>query len=458
MIKTASTFRQWSMNCLVLLLALSFLYGCGAAKATSLTDQASTRSSTQSSSVGTQATTGASPTTNYYVNAETGDDSYDGTAPAYTGDGVGPWLTLRKAGLTVTAGATVHVADGTYKIDGTLGSATSIETKHSGTPSAWITYLSDNKWGAKIVNTNAVNSPNNIAWTVEGDYQIVEDFDISGGPYTGIFVDGNHVNIIGNHLHEMSSSSCVAGSFVYVNSPHQYVDTIGNVIHDGGMAPWPSDCGLWHGIYYGGVTGGPMQYGQISNNIIYHISGWGIHFWHKVSHVDVLNNLIFSNVYGGILIGASDGSTNDYFNVENNIVIDNSRMTDNKNGPSSLGWGISQYISGGTVGPHISYLNNLIYENHSSNGWGGNWGEQATEKLPGGTISGTITAEPLLTNYQSNPGVPVISNGKITFPGANYQPLPTSPATHSRECASTPATDINGTPRAQGEFCDVGPY
>ena len=157
-----------SMNCLVLLLALSLLYGSGAAN-------------------GAEAV--ASGTTNYYVNAETGSDSYDGTAPAHTGGGVGPWLTLRKAGLTATAGSTVHVADGTYKVDGTLGSATSIETRNPGTSNAWITYVSDNKWGSKIVNTNAVNSPNNIAWTIEGDYQIVKDFDISGGPYTGIFVD-----------------------------------------------------------------------------------------------------------------------------------------------------------------------------------------------------------------------------------------------------------------------------
>ena len=349
---------------------------------------------------------------NYYVNGTTGDDTYDGRAPIPSGGNTGPWLTLRKAGLTATAGATVHVADGTYKVNGTLGSATSIETRNSGTPNAWITYVSDNKWGAKIVNTNAVNGPNNIAWAIEGDYQIVKDFDISGGPYTGIFVDANHVKVIGNHLHDISSTSCVAGSFIYVNSPYQYVDTIGNVMHDGGMKPWPSDCGHWHGIYYGGVTKGPVQYGQISNNIIYRVSGYGIHFWHKVSHIDVLNNLIFSNVHGGILIGASDGSTNDYFNVSNNMVIYNSNMLDNTGGPASLGWGISEYVNGGTIGPHNSYLNNLVYENHASNGWGGNWANQAAGTYPTGVISGTVTAEPLLTNYQNNPGLPTISNGQ----------------------------------------------
>ena len=406
-----------------------------------------------------QATAVASKTTNYYVSAETGLDSYDGTAPTHTGGSVGPWLTLRKAGLTATAGATVHVADGTYKVNGTIRSATSIETRNSGTPNAWITYVSDNKWGAKVVNTNSVNGPNNIAWVVEGNYQIVKDFDISGGPYTGIFVDGNHVQLIGNHLHDISSASCVDGSFIYVNSPYHYVDTIGNVMHDGGMKPWPSDCGHWHGIYYGGVTNGPVQYGQISNNIIYRVSGWGIHFWHKVSHIDVLNNLIFSNVHGGILIGGSDDSTNDYFNVNNNIVIYNSNMVDNAGGPSSLGWGISEYVSdGGTVGPHNSYLNNLVYDNRASNGWGGNWANQAAGTNPTGVISDTVTANPLLTNYRNSPAVPTISNGKIVFSGADYHPTPVSPAKNAGDCTITPSTDIDGAARLQGEACDIGPY
>jgi hypothetical protein len=437
-----------SMNCLVLLFALSLVYSCGAASK-------GRSSSTQSSTTGTAAVSRA---TNYYVNAETGDDGYDGAAPTHAGNGVGPWLTLRKAGFTATAGSTVHVAAGTYKVDGTLGSATSIETRNSGTSNAWITYVSDDKWGAKIVNTNVVNSSHNVAWTIEGDYQIVKDFDISGGPYTGIFVDANHVQIIGNHLHDISSSSCVAGSFIYVNSPYQYVDTIGNVMHDGGMKPWPRDCGLWHGIYYGGVTRGPVQYGQISNNIIYRVSGWGIHFWHKVSHIDVLNNLIFSSVHGGILVGASDGSTNDYFNVSNNIVIYNSNMLDNKGGPASLGWGISEYVSGGAIGAHNSYLNNLLYQNHTSNGWGGDWANQATGTNPTGVISDTVTAHPLLTNYQNSPAAPTISDGKIVFSGADYHPTPISPAKNAGDCKVTPPTDIDGAERPEGEACDIGPY
>jgi hypothetical protein len=395
---------------------------------------------------------------NYYVSAETGDDTYDGTSPTHIGGNIGPWLTLHKAGLMAVAGATVHVADGTYEVDGRMGSPTSIETKTSGTPDAWITYVSDNRWGAKIINKTSADSPDNIAWLVRGDYQVVKDFDISGGPYTGIFVDGNHVQITGNHLHDILSPSCVPGSFIYVNSPYQYVDSIGNVMHDGGMKPWPSVCGLWHGIYYGGVTKGPVQHGEISNNIIYRVSGYGIHFWHKVSHIDVLNNLIFSNVKGGILIGASDNAINDYFNISNNIVIYNSNMVDNCRGPASLGWGISQYVNGGQIGPHNSYLNNLLYENHASNGWGGSWSNQAVNGHPTGVISGTITVNPLLVNYQNSPGVPAIANGKVVFARADYHPTPASPAKDTGNVAVTAATTIDGALRPQEKACDIGPY
>ena len=228
-------------------------------------------------------------------------------------------------------------------------------------------------------------------------------------------------------------------------------------MHDGGMTPWPSDCGLWHGIYYGGVTIGPVQYGQISNNIIYRVSGYGIHFWHKVSHIDVVNNLIFSNVKGGILIGASDGSTNDYFNISNNIVIYNSNMIDNSHGPASLGWGISQYVNGGQIGPHNTYLNNLLYENHASNGWGGSWSNQAESANPTGVISGTIRANPLLVNYQNSPRVPTIANGKVVFADADYHPTPASPAKDTGNVSVAPATNIDGVLWPQ-EKADIGPY
>ena len=66
---------------------------------------------------------------NYYVSAETGDDTYDGTSPTHIGGNIGPWLTLHKAGLMAVAGATVHVADGTYEVDGRMEAQPALELK-----------------------------------------------------------------------------------------------------------------------------------------------------------------------------------------------------------------------------------------------------------------------------------------------------------------------------------------
>ena len=121
--------------------------------------------------------------------------------------------------------------------------------------------------------------------------------------------------------------------------------------------------------------------------------------------------------------------------------------------------GISEYVSdGGTIGPHNSYLNNLVYENHASNGWGGNWANEAIGTNPSGVISDTVTADPLLTNYQNSPAVATISNGKIVFSGADYRPTPTSPAKNAGNCTITPLTDLDGAARPQGEACGIGPY
>ena len=50
----------------------------------------------------------------YYVSRVDGNDSYNGTAPAYVSGTTGPWLTLAKAASTVTSGDTVYLRAGTW--------------------------------------------------------------------------------------------------------------------------------------------------------------------------------------------------------------------------------------------------------------------------------------------------------------------------------------------------------
>src|SRR5690242_17632952 len=59
------------------------------------------------------------------------------------GTQISPFATLEKADSVATPGTTIHVAPGTYIMNG-------IYTRHSGTATARITFVSDTKWGAKL--------------------------------------------------------------------------------------------------------------------------------------------------------------------------------------------------------------------------------------------------------------------------------------------------------------------
>ena len=61
------------------------------------------------------------------------------------------------------------------------------------------------------------------------------------------------------------------------------------------------------------------------NNLVYRVSGWGIHLWHDANHVSIANNTIFNSANGGVLVGGGDYVNGrgpaDYVMVANNIVF-----------------------------------------------------------------------------------------------------------------------------------------
>ena len=105
--------------------------------------------------------TSASATT-YWISA-TGSDSAAGTSPSTA------FATFGKADSVVVPGDTVRVLAGTYN--------TTVQTYTAGTASARITWISDTKWGAKIVGSTNSGNGN---WAVHGDYVTVQNFDITG--------------------------------------------------------------------------------------------------------------------------------------------------------------------------------------------------------------------------------------------------------------------------------------
>lgn len=241
-------------------------------------------------------------------------------------------------------GVVVHVAPGTYNQD--------VYTSRSGTANARITYVSDQKWGAKIV---PLDTPV-FAWTNYGSYTNIENFDIAGKQCGGIGNEASYQIASGNNVHN-AADGCDTGpnggsginDANYAGTNNQI---IGNFVHDVGVSdPY---CGRnshnkVHGIYhshYGGV---------IANNVLINNCAYGIHLWHAASHTIIVNNTAVGNHLGGIIVGAGDapctttGCTGDDFTlVINNIVAFND------------GWGISEE---GLAGPHNQYLNNLGFRN-----------------------------------------------------------------------------------------------
>ena len=350
------------------------------------------------------------PGTNYYV-APAGSDSNDGSQAH-------PWATIQHAANQVAAGATVHVAPGTY--------SGAITTNTSGTSSSRIKFVSDVQWGA-LIRATAVD----IVWTNMGDYVDIEGFDIAGNDPTtcnGIINYASYGRIVGNNVHNvgLDNTACVFGSGIvnHQNDAGHDDDIIGNVVHDIGDLSIVYQ--YHHGIYHANLRG------HVWNNLVYRCEGWGIHMWHAANQVTVANNTVFNNNYGGILVGDGDdpggfpaGVVNDYTVVSNNIVYQNGLN------PAASGYGIEEY---GNTGPNNQYLNNLVYQNGPAN-----W------NLQNGIVPvASITAVPQFVNYQADGS-------------GNYQLQPGSPDIATGTGTGAPTTDILGASRPSSSP-DIGAY
>jgi len=351
-----------------------------------------------------------SPGTNYYV-ASNGSDASDGSQSH-------PWATIQHAANVAAAGATVHVAPGSY--------SGSITTRTNGTASGRIRFLSDVQWGA-IIRATAVD----IVWTNLADYVDIEGFDIAGNDAAtcnGIINYASYVRIVGNNVHDVGhdATACLYGAGIvnHQNRAGHDDDVIGNVVHD--VGDFSRANSLQHGIYHANLRG------HIWNNLVYRSAGWGIHLWHAANQVTIANNTVFNNAYGGMLIGDGDdpggfpvGVVNDYTVVSNNIVYRNGLAA------GASGYGIEEY---GATGAHNQYLNNLVYQNGPSD-----W------KLQNGiTPVASISADPQFVNYQPD------GTG-------DYHLQAASPAIHTGTSFGLPPLDILGSPRGQILF-DLGAY
>jgi hypothetical protein len=330
----------------------------------------------------------------YYV-SPTGNDANDGSIAH-------PFASIQKAANVAQAGATIHVLSGIY--------TQPVYTTAKGTAQARITFISDVKWGAKII-TKGVR----ISWVNDGDFVDIQGFDLTGDGDVGINNNGSYVHIIGNHVHNYAVASCsIHGASGIEDSPYlgnHDNDVIGNVIDHIGP-PLATYCNFDQGIYHSTFGG------TIANNIVYEIAAYGIHNWNLASNVTIANNLVFDCGAGGILV-AADLTVADNFLVVNNISIYNHHL------------GIYEY---GLTGVHNRYLNNLLYANPVN-----------LLLQHGNKAQGTLTVDPRFVNF------------KIDGSG-DYHLAAGSPSIGTGTSTGEPTTDMDGFSRTIVTTVDRGPY
>ncbi len=220
----------------------------------------------------------------YYV-SPSGNDANDGSITH-------PFASIQKAANVAKAGATIHVLPGTY--------TKPVNNTAVGTAQARITFISDVKWGAKIITSGIRTS-----WTNWGSFVDIQGFDITGDGDIGINDYGSYVRIIGNHVHNYAIASCGSNGAAGID------DSVNNGNHDN----------------------------QVIGNVVDHIGP-------PLTNT-IANNLVFNCGQGGILIAANQVIA-DNFLVVNNIAIHNLHL------------GIYEY---GQTGLHNRFLNNLVYGN-----------------------------------------------------------------------------------------------
>jgi hypothetical protein len=337
--------------------------------------------------------------------ATTGSDSNPGTQAK-------PLKTIARADALASAGYTIHVAPGTYKVAAPSTGSVGIRTVKSGTASARIKFVSDTKWGAKIVFSGT-----GMAWNSKGAYVDIEGFDISGTGRIGILAEGGKENITKNFIHDLKvSGGCNGGGGAAIDAwgPGGGAVIDSNVVRNIG-AQWVAGrtCNTVQGIY---VTN---QKNRISNNVISGVASVGINSWHGATDSTIVNNTIFASKMG-IVIGHGDsgatsaGTRNNY--VANNIVYKNA-------------YGITEM---GKVGTNNRYPNNLVFDT------GRSW-------LVKGAVTGTVAANPQFVSY--------LQNGT-----GNYRLKSNSPAINKGTATSAPKIDIAGVVRPRGGATDIGAY
>ena len=294
-----------------------------------------------------------------------------------------PFRTIRRAAEVAVPGTTVHVAPGVYR--------GSVRAESAGSARAPIRFVSDTPHGALVRGVVSLGRR----------HLVFEGFRVSGPRRReGIEVTASDVTVRGNDVHRVHrfapNEDGGSGIDVYTDGyrPLRRVTIDANRVHDIGARVGANQ--LVQGIY----VSVPCRGCSVTNNLVYRVSDFGIHAFHRPRHWLVANNTVYGNGRG-ILTGPD-------FVVTNNISSGNRSSDYEVRGRATL-------------------TSNLSY------------GRGRTRR----------------------PGVKVV-NPQLLDPGSGrtggFRLAPTSPAVDSGSPLPAPETDYSGAGRPRGAGYDIGAY
>lgn len=339
----------------------------------------------------------------YYVSTQ-GSDSSPGTSAQ-------PFRTITRAYSLATAGTTIIVLPGVYT---DYQSGWGLHLNKSGTATSPITLKSQVRGGAIIDGQNAGDRYQGIY--LDGSYNIIDGFQIRGGPHGGIMVWGNYNQILNNEIHHNgnpASTSQLGQDGVYSGENTRNTVYRGNYIHDNGR----TGSNLDHALYLCGDNE------TVINNVLIRNASWGLHIagYTTVSSMKAYNNVIAHNGRGGIMIWMAVGGVD----IKNNVIYQNA------------GYGLDSYDAHGSG---VVVDRNLVFGNGSGNyNFAGGGSDYSY------TLGTTISSAPLFVNSTSAGFDAHLSAG--------------SPAINAAlNLSSVFTTDMDGATRAASGAWDLGVY
>jgi len=330
---------------------------------------------------------------------------------ANSGSSAQPFQTITHAYSLAQAGDTILVLPGVYT-DYTSGWG--LHLGSSGTASRPIILRSQVPGAAVLDGQNAADR--NVGIYIDGNYNVVDGFEIRNGTKGGITIWANGNQILRCNIHNNgnpASSSTEGKDGIYSDEGTDGNVYVANYIHHNGRAGSNFD----HGLYLCG------QNESVINNILLANSACGLQIagYTTVSNLKVYNNVMAFNGTDGIILWQSLSS----IDIRNNIFYQNGH------------YGIGSYDahgSGITVDKNLSFGNGYGDFNFTDGGSDYSY-----------NLGSTIYLDPHFLNNSASGFDAHLATGSPAIQAAiNLSPVFT--------------TDIVGTPRPTSGAWDLGAY